>query len=133
MEESILDIVQSVQTLKSEIKSLKEKANNQLRLEKGSWETEDTEKLEKEVLGKSTLTKKVLFKKPYDTTPNVFVNLLSLSIEQPSPEHNSKYDRRVVYGITATNVTKKGFKIKVETWHYNKIHYFKVDWFAIGA
>jgi len=76
-----------------------------------------------------TISQDIIFDKHYITPPKVFVNLSSISIEQPNLDikQNSKYNRRIVYNISATEITEKDFKINVETWHYNQIYYFKVD------
>lgn len=119
MTKTVIDFSNDIQLLKKEIASLKSK-----RIEKGEWETENTNELKTTDEGIRVISKEILFVKPFDETPEVFISLTGVNAK------NCKENFNLVFEVAAKNITQKGFTIDLTTWAGCLIQYFCIQWLA---
>ena len=127
MEESILDIIQSIQELKKTVSDLKKGQSGHM-IQSGAWEILDgwknSNEISKEVSEHSDreLEETITFDKPFLKKPEIHVGLSH--IDTDSANHH------VRISVTTADITKEGFTLKIKTWVVSRIFGFKVEWLA---
>ena len=127
MEESILDIIQSIQELKKTVNDLKEKQSS-LQIQSGFWEEFDANKMENDLatrIRKSRsreMKKEITFDTPFNKEPKIHCGLAHIDTDSSA---NS-----IRISVVIDNLTKDGFTIKVQTWLVSRIFGFRVEWLA---
>lgn len=127
MEESILDIIQSIQELKKTVNDLKE-GQSGLMIQSGVWEIldgwENPNEISKEVSECSDreLEETITFDKPFLKKPEIHVGLANLDTD--SKDNYIRIDTKI------ENLTKEGFTLKIQTRELTRIFRFRVEWLA---
>jgi len=126
MEESILDIIQSIQELKKTVSDLKKGQSGHM-IQSGFWEILDPDAMQK--LSKKVRTfsdrevkKEIVFDRPFMKTPKIHCGLTHIDTDSSV---NSTRVRAV-----AENIRKDGFTLKINTWRISRIFGFRIEWLA---
>jgi len=127
MEESILDIIQSIQELKKTVSDLKKGQSGHM-IQSGTWKILDgwdnPNEISKEVSKYSDreLEETITFDKPFLKKPEIHVGLASLDTD--SKDNYIRIDTKI------ENLTKEGFTLKIQTRELTRIFRFRVEWLA---
>jgi len=127
MEESILDIIQSIQDLKKTVNDLRDKQSS-IQIQNGNWEVLDgwdiPNDISKEVNIPSDreVKQKINFDKPFNKTPKIHAGLSHLDTDSDT--------NNIRIRVVIEDITKEGFTLKVQTWIVSRIFGFKVEWLA---
>lgn len=126
MSDSLLDFKFEISKLKSRVNELEKNRITPLIIQKGKWEItngwDNPNELTIDQDRKRTLTKMVVFKKPFSNTPEIFLGLSYLDTDSTS--NNIRID------ASYSDVTREGFTLHVTAWRLSKIYGFRVEWLA---
>jgi len=127
MEESILDIIQSIQELKKTVSDLKKGQSGHM-IQSGTWKILDgwdnPNEISKIINQPSDreVVQKITFDKPFEKAPKIYVGFSHLDTDSDT--------NKIRIRVATENITKDGFTIKVQTWVVSRIFGFRIEWLA---